>query len=217
MTEEWFVGSIQLVRHGQASFGQPDYDRLSDLGRQQADVLGASWATNSPSVSYVSGGLRRQEDTATISRWASGGTSRGIGIDERWNEFAGLGSNGPSLATSTDARTFQAELNVALERWMAGNSDADETFDEFSDRVMSGLEAAMFNTPRGGSTRIFTSAGPIALVCSRLLIGDASLFRRFNDVLFNASVTTIIFGSNAPRLLKFNECSHLPDQLSSFR
>ena len=33
---------VHLVRHGQASFGSQDYDRLSDLGRAQSLVVGAA-------------------------------------------------------------------------------------------------------------------------------------------------------------------------------
>ena len=34
------MGSIYLIRHGQASFGADDYDVLSPLGVRQAEVLG---------------------------------------------------------------------------------------------------------------------------------------------------------------------------------
>jgi broad specificity phosphatase PhoE len=34
------MGTLYLVRHGQASFGADDYDQLSDLGRAQAVRLG---------------------------------------------------------------------------------------------------------------------------------------------------------------------------------
>ena len=36
------MASIYLIRHGQASFGQQNYDDLSDTGVQQAKVLGRS-------------------------------------------------------------------------------------------------------------------------------------------------------------------------------
>ena len=35
------MGTLYLVRHGQASFGAADYDRLSDLGHRQCAQLGA--------------------------------------------------------------------------------------------------------------------------------------------------------------------------------
>ena len=34
------MGTLYLVRHGQASFGEDDYDRLSPLGHRQAERLG---------------------------------------------------------------------------------------------------------------------------------------------------------------------------------
>ncbi|HEY2976396.1 MAG TPA: phosphoglycerate mutase family protein, partial [Burkholderiaceae bacterium] len=34
------MGTLYLVRHGQASFGTDDYDRLSDLGTRQCERLG---------------------------------------------------------------------------------------------------------------------------------------------------------------------------------
>ena len=35
------MGTIYLIRHGQASFDSADYDQLSDLGQLQAAQLGA--------------------------------------------------------------------------------------------------------------------------------------------------------------------------------
>ena len=35
------MGTLYLVRHGQASFGTDDYDRLSELGARQCERLGA--------------------------------------------------------------------------------------------------------------------------------------------------------------------------------
>ena len=34
------MGNLTLIRHGQASFGEKDYDNLSDLGRKQGNLLG---------------------------------------------------------------------------------------------------------------------------------------------------------------------------------
>ena len=34
------MGTLYLVRHGQASFGTDDYDRLSELGARQCERLG---------------------------------------------------------------------------------------------------------------------------------------------------------------------------------
>ena len=34
------MGTLTLVRHGQASFGAADYDQLSELGLRQCQALG---------------------------------------------------------------------------------------------------------------------------------------------------------------------------------
>jgi hypothetical protein len=49
------------------------------------------------------------------------------------------------------------------------------------------------------------------------LSGDDSLFQRVNDVVVNASVTTVIVGGSGPRLLAFNETGHLPRDMVTFR
>ncbi|NBT74061.1 MAG: histidine phosphatase family protein, partial [Betaproteobacteria bacterium] len=37
------MGTLYLVRHGQASFGAQNYDQLSERGRQQSVQLGNYW------------------------------------------------------------------------------------------------------------------------------------------------------------------------------
>jgi broad specificity phosphatase PhoE len=41
---------IYVVRHGQASFGTDDYDRLTEIGFAQARLLGAYFALRNPSL-----------------------------------------------------------------------------------------------------------------------------------------------------------------------
>ena len=37
------MGTLYLVRHGQASFGAANYDQLSPRGLEQSQRLGAYW------------------------------------------------------------------------------------------------------------------------------------------------------------------------------
>ena len=59
------MGQILLVRHGQAQFASDDYDRLSDLGREQAKLLG-DWLTQRDRKldAAVTGNMRRHRETA---------------------------------------------------------------------------------------------------------------------------------------------------------
>lgn len=59
------MGSIYLIRHGQASFGADDYDVLSPTGIRQAEILGDHLLNLGVRFDRVlSGGLRRQQHTA---------------------------------------------------------------------------------------------------------------------------------------------------------
>jgi broad specificity phosphatase PhoE len=59
------MASTLLVRHAQASFGTDTYDRLSELGVQQAVIAGEYLgATAGPIARIISGPLSRQRATA---------------------------------------------------------------------------------------------------------------------------------------------------------
>ena len=56
---------IYMIRHGQASFGQSHYDRLSDQGRRQSEILGEFLLRQGVRFDHIyMGTLQRQIDTA---------------------------------------------------------------------------------------------------------------------------------------------------------
>src|SRR5690349_5090175 len=56
---------LLLVRHGQASYGSDDYDRLSPLGERQSRRLGERLARERPEVRAIYSGPRlRHQQTA---------------------------------------------------------------------------------------------------------------------------------------------------------
>jgi broad specificity phosphatase PhoE len=58
------MGTLYLVRHGQASFGADDYDQLSDLGRRQSVRLGEYFAQKQIHFDgLIAGTLRRHRQT----------------------------------------------------------------------------------------------------------------------------------------------------------
>src|SRR5260370_17351515 len=61
------MSHLFLVRHGQASFLQPDSDRLSTKGEEQSRLLGGYWSKHRVAFDAVYSGPRsRQKDTARI-------------------------------------------------------------------------------------------------------------------------------------------------------
>jgi broad specificity phosphatase PhoE len=189
------MGTLHLVRHGQASFGSDDYDQLSDLGIEQAAALGTSWeASGWAPTDAMAGALRRHAQTAIAAIDACGGD--GYDVDARWDEYdhVALTQAHDPAASSAEPKVFQAALNRALAAWMAGGSGAGESYDDFRGRVLAAFEQSVAQATSGRSVVVFTSGGPIAAVVSHLLAGDDSLFRRLNDVVVNASVTTVSRG-----------------------
>lgn len=222
------MGTLHLVRHGQASFGTDDYDRLSDLGTRQSAALGTAWeAGGAVFTDAYAGSMLRHAQTAIAAIDASGLGEEdlaeplsGYDVDEGWNEYDHLAianAHDPSAMT-LDAKGFQAALNDALDAWRAGEETAGESYAAFRDRVMSSFaSAAKLASERGRRVLVFTSGGPIAMVASHLIAGDDSAFQRLNDVVVNSSVTTIMVGATGPRVLTFNDHGHLPTPDVTFR
>jgi len=195
------VGALHLIRHGQASWGADDYDLLSETGERQAALLGMAWeASGWAPTAAVSGSMRRHTQTAITAIDASGDASLGQGydVDEGWNEY--------------DHSLFVAGFEESLAAWMDGSEYGD-----WHGGILGSLERALAKAGPGQHVAVFTSGGPIATVVSHLLAGDDSLFVRLNAVVVNAGVTTVINGSTGPRVLSFNEHTHLPRDLVTFR
>jgi broad specificity phosphatase PhoE len=213
------MGSVHLIRHGQASWGSDDYDQLSAIGQQQSTALGISWeASGWAPTSAVAGSMKRHAQTA-IAAIDACGQGDGYDIDDGWNEYDHLAiarAHDPAALTK-DPKEFQRYLNLALDHWIAGEGEHAETYQDFVDRVMTSFGKVVAEAGSGRSIAVFTSGGPIALVASHLLTGDDAAFQRINDVVINASVTTAIVGSTGPRLLALNESTHLPKDLVTYR
>ncbi len=210
------MGAIHLIRHGQASFGSDDYDQLSALGTRQGSWLGLAWeaADFRPHWS-VAGSLRRHAQTAVAVLDAVDGDL--YDVDAGWDEYDHLALAGETVTPTTDPREFQAHLDAALGAWVSGAPSPVESFAEFSARVLRALDEAVAQAGSGRRVAVFTSGGPIALVASHLLAGDASLFIPLNRVVVNASVTTLIVGRGGTRLLTYNEHGHVPADQVTFR
>ena len=213
------MGSIHLVRHGQASFGAADYDQLSELGYEQSTSLGTSWeASGWAPTAAVAGGMKRHAQTA-IAAIDACGQGDGYDVDAGWDEYdhLALARAQDSTVMGADSKAFQRTLNVAITGWMAAEPGPGEPYAAFRERVLASFDAVVSQATSGQQIAVFTSGGPIALVASHLLAGDDSLFQRINDVVINASVTTVIVGASGARLLAFNETGHLPRDMVTFR
>lgn len=209
------MGSLLLIRHGQASFGADDYDQLSPLGHQQARWTADELERRGVVASGVRhGSLRRQTETAAPIP----GSADAL-VDPRWNEYDSddlMAAHSASTARlhgspQISSREFQLILEEALHAWVAAGdaSDAHETWPQFRGRIQAALSDAAAQIGSGETAVAVTSAGTIAAACTLLLGGDAETFVRLNRTGINASITKIVTGRGGLSLVSFNDHGHL--------
>jgi broad specificity phosphatase PhoE len=205
--------AVYLLRHGQASFGGPDYDVLSEVGEQQAVVLGAELRRREVDVHAVwSGTLRRQLATAT-GCLAEAGLDLPVREDARWNEYDHLGlvPSGQPVGDLVDAtREFQRGLDAAIEAWITGGHavGTSGTWAEFSGGIRDALGEAFAGLPKGGAALVFTSAGVISAIAMVLLSAPVAGYLAVNRTMANASITKLVRGRSGVSLVSVNEHGH---------
>lgn len=197
---------VLLVRHGQASFGAEDYDVLSDVGREQAAVVGAELSRRGlAGALLVSGTLRRQRDTATAL-----GLGDALRVDGRWDEYDHLGlieRYRPGATSDGSSRGLQVLLDAALGAWVG---DPDGSWPAFRD----GAAGALADVAAGGRDAVVvTSGGVVAAVAAPLLGLGAEGVVALNRVVANAAVTKVVVGRSGASLVSFNDHAHFePDR-----
>ncbi len=197
---------VYLVRHGQASFGQADYDVLSPVGERQARVVGEELAARGVRPADVlSGRLLRQRRTAEIAV-AAAGLDVEVAEDVRWNEYDHIGLVADFVdPPPTDPREFQSALDKALLSWARGEPAA--IAGAFADFAAAGA-AAMAAAADGGTAVVFTSGGVVAALCAGLLGLGPDGVVALNRVAVNAAITKVVIGRSGSTLVSFNEHGH---------
>jgi len=236
------VGTLYLIRHGQASYGAADYDQLSPGGIAQARAVGR-WAAGARLDALFAGPLRRQQQTAQYAHEAAGGTlpaPEGLAELAEYPAFEMLQHLVPrlvaedpkfeALKTAPTPRLLDEAFHTILGRWASDEWGVEgiERVGTFVARVRTGLTHMLASAPSGARIACVTSAGPIGVAVGLTFgIPDARMVRT-SIVIRNASITelrfrTQDFARNAAwkpeqvSLVTFNLTSHLPDELHSER
>lgn len=204
------MGTIIFVRHGQASFGTDDYDRLSPLGHRQAAWLAEYFDQNGLSFDrLICGDLRRHRETIApiCDRYGME-----PGVDARLNEFDyDALADRYHMTSPLDPATSREEfLRLLPEIFLAWENDqlsgATEAYSQFQMRVDDAVDEAL---QIGKSVLIVSSGGPIATTLRRVM----SLSNRStSDLLLNihnSSFHRFEFEAGRLRLSQFNASPHL--------
>lgn len=214
---------LLLIRHGQASFGAADYDRLSSRGQAQARHLGEWLAATQPPPDLVAvGTLQRHRHTAELCLDAAGIQAPRLEmpqLDEVDHEEI-LRRHRSDVASFDALRTeierapdplhaFQDLFVAAVRRWTCGAHDADyrQTWPMFRARVLQALD--VFAGHSAQRIWAFTSGGPIGVIANALLDAPSERAFSLSWPLVNTSLTRVALGHGGPRLVGYNAWPHL--------
>jgi broad specificity phosphatase PhoE len=221
---------LTIVRHGQASFGADDYDKLSDLGARQADRVGR-WLADCDftPARIVSGTLLRQRETADHCMAALGERTvqaerlTDAGLNEYDNEEI-MTVHLPAVSTphamrehikaQPDPVRASRDLFLAsMERWVRNERPADyrETWPAFNRRVRDAFLRAAEGLPDDAKVLVLTSGGVITSLVGDLLgIQSESLFE-LNWGLANGGITVVSARKGKLRLMSLNGTAHFEE------
>lgn len=215
------MSEFLLIRHGQASFGADNYDKLSELGWQQAQWLGEYFRQqNRQFDDIITGKLVRHRETAQ-------GICKGLDHDRReftehggLNEFdfhsvvsAYLRQHPDEMPTDkSDARPFFKVLKRAMEAWRSNELDAKlpESWTQFEHRVGEAL-AFIQDNYAGQRLLVVSSGGAIAMAMKHILGYGDDMVMNINMQVINSSLSRFVFSPRSIRLASFNNIPHLDD------
>ena len=210
------MGTLYLVRHGQASFGADDYDVLSELGMRQAVRLGEYFKTKGITFdAALTGTLRRQISTFK-------GICDGMQVEleaQRWpglNEYdseAVIATIHPhKLEKPSSPEMYRSHFRLlrdGLKQWMDGVV-SPKGMPEYSDFV-AGVTAALdhVRAMHTGNVLLVSSGGPISTAVGHVLGTSPETTIELNLRIRNASVTEFAFTPKRHMLVTYNTLPHL--------
>jgi len=224
------MSMIYMIRHGQASFGKEDYDRLSPLGERQARILAQHLLDTGfqPDAVY-SGTMARQTATAEEMLDLYRAADRKLPELERlsgFNEYdtaaivtalfpdmvkadPSLNDELPKMYASKDS--FKRVFEAAMLRWVTGEFDTPEieSWEALKARVAGSLQLIMKSHGRGKTLAVFTSGGAIAASLAHVLGISGERAIRLNWQLVNSSVSRFMYNEERITLAGFNSFTHL--------
>jgi broad specificity phosphatase PhoE len=223
---------IYFVRHGQASFGDRENDRLSQIGERQSRILGHHFSRVAPRIDLMcSGGMSRHDRTAELTRDAMGDKAPPMRTDTAFAEYdhvALFRAYLPEFLEQTeeggttledilaDHRLLERALRHVLAAWMENRPHEGppvQGWSQFCDQVAAGMENLLAGLKPRSRLMVFTSGGVITAAL-RAALGLSHL-RTLGLALsiYNASVTQLYYRGSGKfsdaLLLGYNNITHL--------
>jgi broad specificity phosphatase PhoE len=236
------MSEIFLIRHGQASFGQDNYDQLSPVGVRQAKIVARYLSkVAKPFDAVYSGKMKRQVKTAEelienyrVKQVAVPQILPSMSFNEYdslavWESLIpGIIQENPSLSKDleqvyTDKKSFQILFEQVMDRWISGAYDlpGSPKWSDFKKRVRQGLKDIMRRHSSKMQLAIFTSGGPISVAIQLALGISDKKTMEISWQIMNASITRFKYNDRGFALSGFNDIAHLEleqdEQLLTYR
>lgn len=206
---------LYLVRHGQASLGEDNYDQLSTLGARQSHQLGRYWHELGLRFDTVlMGSLQRH--TQTLEGIASGmqqplPAAVWPGLNEYDAEAVIAAIHPAPRPRPTTPEAYRHHFRLLREgllQWMRGEvaPQGMGTWASFVNGVMTALDHAHASS---GDVLMVSSGGPISVALGQLLGMPAESVIEMNLQMRNTSVSELRASKGGFRVVSFNTLPHL--------
>lgn len=221
------MSELYLIRHGQATINSDNYDQLSELGQEQARILGRHLAALGIGFDAAySGTLQRQRHTGELVLAGLGQPADLLTHAPEGNEYNAFAIFKTQLShlrggapvedqqvreLARDRENFRRLYEQAMLRWLeAGPHEAGpETWHGFQERVGGLIRGILDRQGRGRRVALFTSGGPIS-AAMRLTLGlSDEVALRLTWQVRNTSVTVLKHDGQRLSLESFNSVAHL--------
>lgn len=207
--------TLFLIRHGQASFGSDNYDKLSPIGHEQSVELGRWFADQGivPDL-CAHGTLTRQKETLA-------GILKGMEISREAEEHPGLdeydfkellnakyAAGGAPKGMHDDHKSHFRTLRTTVAEWQRDEiPNPPETWGAFTARVDQACRALM----REGVETVFatSSGGAISQAISALLETPGVHQTKMQLQMKNTAVNRFVFTPRNVYFHGFNETPHI--------
>lgn len=213
------MGTLYLVRHGQASFGADDYDNLCDMGRRQSHRLGEYFAAKGLRFdAAICGTLRRHVQTFDGICEGLGQTPEALswpGLNE-YDSAALIEAVHPAPLERADTpETFRRHFQIlrdGLTQWMRGATQPRgmPSYADFG----AGVAAALAHVRQHweGNVLLVSSGGPISTAVGQVLATAPEITIELNLRMRNSCVTEFHFNAKRCSLITFNTLPHLDER-----
>lgn len=231
---------IYLIRHAQASYLSDDYDRLSDLGHQQANALAQYLVQHIPIDSIYVGPHQRQQQTALKIQETYAANSKPISapiLIQELKEHSGpatLRHHKPVLIQKDpkciqwheEAITNPDKLRANsikifeyfIPKWMNDEflTEGLEDFPTFRNEISKGMKNILRNHLPNENIVLVSSAGSISTKIAHLTgIQDTEKIAQLSFEILNASITSIKLVNQNWVIDNFNQVDHLTSEMKT--